>query len=204
MTAYGADRGLLLFSGGLDSTALAALYRPAGTLFIDYGQRPAIAEGRAAAVIADSLGLSLHTMRLDLRPIGGGLLHGDDPIEEAPSPEWWPFRNQMLVTAAAVVALREGLQDVMVGTVLGDGDRHVDGTPEFYEVLDRLFRIQEGGIGVSTPGIDRSTEELVAESGLGADILGWTVSCHRSNLPCGDCPGCWKRARALRSVGLQP
>lgn len=202
MTAGPHDGGLLLFSGGLDSTAIAALYRPAGALFINYGQRPALAESRAAAVIADSLDLPLHTMSLDLRPIGGGLLHGDDPMREAPSPEWWPYRNQMLVTAAAVVALREGFGHVMVGTVLGDGDRHVDGTPEFYELLNRLFRLQEGGIGVSTPGIGQTTEELVVNSGLGAETLGWTISCHRSNLPCGDCPGCWKRARVLRSVGI--
>jgi 7-cyano-7-deazaguanine synthase in queuosine biosynthesis len=35
-------------------------------------------------------------------------------------------------------------------------------------------------------------------------VLGWTVSCHRSDLPCGNCPGCWKRERALRQTAIQP
>lgn len=199
------DRGaLLLLSGGVDSTALAAICRPEQMLFIDYGQRPAEAEQRAATQIARLLGLSLTTLNLDLRPLGGGLLLNEQARPDAPSPEWWPYRNQFLVTAGAAIALQRGLSQVLIGTVLGDGDRHADGTAAFYAALNELLRLQEGNMSVAAPGIDRTTEELVAASGLGADVLGWTVSCHRSNLPCGDCPGCWKRARVLRAAGIQP
>lgn len=204
MSASTGRRGLLLLSGGLDSTALAAIQRPASALFIDYGQRPAAAEARAATKVAQLLGVPLTTLQLDLRPIGGGLLHGEAGVPGAPSPEWWPYRNQLLVTAAAAVALRARLDHVLVGTVAGDGDRHADGTAAFYAALDQLLRLQEGDIGVRAPAIEQTTEELIQTSGLGSDVLGWTVSCHRSDLPCGNCPGCWKRARVLRETGIQP
>jgi 7-cyano-7-deazaguanine synthase len=197
-----AHSGLLLLSGGIDSAALAAIGKPSACVFVDYGQRPARAELRAAAAVAEALGLKLHDIRLDLRSIGGGLLLGEEVNPHAPSPEWWPYRNQILVTAAAALALRLGLDHVVVGTVAGDGDRHADGTQEFYKVLDALMRLQEGNIGVLAPAISETTEQLVVRSGLGEDILGWTVSCHRSEFPCGDCPGCWKRARVMAALGM--
>jgi 7-cyano-7-deazaguanine synthase len=202
MTQPTASGGLLLLSGGLDSTALAAVRPPAAAVFVDYGQRPAAAEQRAATAVAGALGLELHEVQLDLRSIGGGLLLNETALRGSPSPEWWPYRNQMLVTAAAAVALRLGLDSVVVGTVAGDGARHADGTVPFYDALRTLLRLQEGGIDVLTPVIAETTEQLVGRSGLPEGVLGWTVSCHRSELPCGDCPGCWKRARVLSTLGL--
>ncbi|HWH30501.1 MAG TPA: 7-cyano-7-deazaguanine synthase [Mycobacteriales bacterium] len=200
-----ADRAVLLLSGGLDSAALLALARPALALFVDYGQRPARAEGRAAAAVASALGTELEDVRVDLREIGGGLLHGDTPIPGAPSPEWWPYRNQLLVTTAAAVAVRRGLGEVLTATVASDGQRHADGTPRFYDALDAVLRIQEGAIRVRAPVIGMTSAELVAASGVGDDVLGWTVSCHRGDFPCGGCPGCWKRDEVLRGLGrMQP
>jgi 7-cyano-7-deazaguanine synthase len=195
------NRALLLLSGGLDSAALAALHRPALTLFIDYGQRPAHAEARAAAKVADLLGLPHEQIALGLDSVGGGLLHDEAPLTGAPSPEWWPYRNQLLVTAAAAVALRRDLGVILTGTVAGDGARHADGTVAFYQALDQLLRLQEGGIRVMAPAIASTTEELLADAALPASFTAWTVSCHRAALPCGDCPGCWKR---LRIFGAPP
>jgi 7-cyano-7-deazaguanine synthase len=198
-----ADGGsVLLLSGGLDSTALAALERPTLCLVIDYGQRPAAAEMRAAEAVTKALALPLQHLRLDLGHTGGGLLWDETPLPHAPSPEWWPFRNQILITAAAAIALRNGLHTVIMGTVLDDRERHADGTPAFYEALDRLFALQEGEVRVLTPAINETTAELVARSGLTEDVLAWTVSCHRASLPCGQCPGCWKRTRVLSSLDL--
>ena len=204
--AVAGDRALLLLSGGLDSTALAALHRPALTLFVDYGQRPADAEARAAAKIAQLLGLPHEHITLGLDAIGGGLLLDEAPLPGAPSPEWWPYRNQLLVTAAAAVALRRGLGVVVTGTVAADGARHADGTAAFYHALDELLRLQEGGVRVTAPAIASTTEALLAEAALPASLTAWTVSCHRATLPCGDCPGCWKRLRvfgALPAAGVK-
>jgi 7-cyano-7-deazaguanine synthase len=186
----------------VDSTALAALERPALCLSIDYGQRSARSELRAASAICGALNLPYQELRLDFGGLGGGLLLGDDVLPNAPSPEWWPFRNQFLVTAAASVALREQLDCVLIGSVAGDGDRHADGRLDFYALLDRLVSLQEGGIRVKVPAIGETSVELARRSGLGEDILGWTVSCHRASYPCGACPGCWKRQAVLAELGL--
>ncbi len=193
---------VLLLSGGLDSTALAQLLRPALCLVIDYGQRCAGAETRAAVAVCRALDLRLLSVRLDVGEIGAGLLLTEQPMKGAPSPEWWPYRNQLLVTAAAAIALRENLTRVIVGSVATDGSRHVDGTAEFYELLDRLISLQEGAIHVSAPALHLSTAQLLIESGLGEDVLGWTVSCHRADYPCGACPGCRKRTEVLAEIGI--
>ncbi|MHB8380621.1 MAG: 7-cyano-7-deazaguanine synthase [Acidimicrobiales bacterium] len=198
----GGSGSLILLSGGVDSTALASICHPDAALFIDYGQRPAPAERRAATVVSGLLEVPLLEVAVDLRPIGAGLLLDEVPIQNSSSPEWWPFRNQLLVSIAASIAIRHGYIDLIVGTVSGDGSRHADGTLEFYEALDKCVRIQEGGVSVRVPGIRETTEQLVVRSGLGEDILGWTISCHRSELPCGDCPGCWKRARVMKNLGI--
>ena len=197
-----ATSDLLLLSGGVDSAAIAAIYRPSAALFVNYGQRPAPSEGRSATVISRELDIPFHQLTIDLRPIGAGLLLGEFASSNQPSPEWWPFRNQLLVSIAAAFAFRIGLKKVLVGSVFGDGNRHVDGRLEFYEILDALLRLQEGEISVHAPGIAETTEQLVSRSGLGEDLLGWTVSCHRSEFPCGSCPGCWKRSRVMMNLGL--
>lgn len=201
-TKVSSSRSLLLLSGGLDSTALAAIERPALCLTVDYGQRPAQAELRAAHKICEQLGLQHEALRIDLGGLGGGLLKSDEPWPGAPSAEWWPFRNQLLVTAAATLALARGMTRVVVGSVAEDGSRHADGTPDFYRRLDELLRMQEGAVTVATPGIAETTAALLRRSGLGEDVLGWTVSCHRAVNPCGACPGCWKRGQVLAEVGL--
>ncbi|OPX13520.1 7-cyano-7-deazaguanine synthase [Gordonia sp. i37] len=195
--------GVLLLSGGLDSTALAAILRPTLCLAIAYGQRPAAAETRAAAAVCRELDLDCATITLDLAAIGSGLLLDDGPAPpDAASPEWWPFRNQLLVTAAAAVALNHGLHDVYIGTVAGDGERHADGTQAFYDALNTVMAVQEGAVKVHTPAIGCSTTDLLRRSGLGPSQLGWTTSCHRSDTPCGACPGCWKRHRVLADLQI--
>jgi 7-cyano-7-deazaguanine synthase len=196
---------LLLLSGGLDSTCLGVLERPAAALVIDYGQIPAAAEFRAADYVANKYGIRLIKLVVDCSGIGQGLLADGLSAPGAPSPEWWPFRNQLLATLAASVAIKEGLGEVAVATVASDGERHVDGTAEFYFALAELIAMQEGGIRLCTPCIDRSTQELFASVDLPDDVLVMSHSCHVASLACGWCPGCLKRQEVLRDAGrLQP
>ncbi len=62
----------LLFSGGIDSTALAAWLRPNVLVTVDYGQRVADAEVRAATEIATRLGLRHELIRVDAGALGVG------------------------------------------------------------------------------------------------------------------------------------
>jgi 7-cyano-7-deazaguanine synthase len=188
---------LLLLSGGLESAALAAWRRPAMTLTIDYGQRPAQGEIEAAAAVSRQLGLKHSVLKIDCGALGAGLLAAREPAEGAPSPEWWPYRNQLLVTAAAAWGLPRGASRITIGSVLGDGERHVDGTAAFYKALDTVLAMQEGHLHVNAPGIEMSSGELIERSGVTDDVLGWTHSCHSADLACGVCPGCAKRRHVL-------
>ncbi|WP_079606095.1 7-cyano-7-deazaguanine synthase [Bradyrhizobium erythrophlei] len=89
---------VLLFSGGLDSSALASWKRPDVCLTIDYGQRPASGEIAAAKAICDELRIRHELLTVDLRALGSGSLGGKPQSSLAQAEEWWPYRNQMLIT----------------------------------------------------------------------------------------------------------
>ena len=193
---------LLLLSGGMDSAALAAWRQPASCLFIDYGQRPAEGERRAAAAVCDALDIPLQSVRADCSSVGAGTLAGIElGPASAPTAEWWPFRNQLLVTLGASLAVRREGTTLLIGTVRDDGDRHADGQPEFVEALDRLLILQEGAVRLSAPALEVTTMELVQASGIEDSVLAWTHSCHVSSWACGWCTGCQKRQGVLSDLG---
>jgi 7-cyano-7-deazaguanine synthase len=189
----------MLLSGGLDSTAIAALERPALCLFVDYGQRPAGAERATSRLVATELGLALDEVSMDLSIFGEGMLVGRDSWGSA-TPEWFPFRNQFLITAAAAFAVTRGYDAVLIGTVGGDGERHVDGTSDFVTRIAALVAMQEGGIRVHAPYVDVDPVEVIRRSSVDARLLRRTYSCHTGNLACGQCPGCRRRFEILHRL----
>jgi 7-cyano-7-deazaguanine synthase len=191
---------LLLLSGGLESSAVAAWLRPQLALTIDYGQLPAEGEIWAASRVCVELGLEHHSLRIDCSQIGSGLLSGSKTDELAPVPEWWPYRNQLLVTLAGGWGIGRGISEILVGSISGDNS-HIDGTAPFYEALDHAMALQEGSIHVRAPAIEMSSAELIAASGISDEVLGWTHSCHSASVACGSCPGCSKRRSVLESLG---
>lgn len=194
-------RTLLLLSGGLDSTSVAATHRPDAALFIDYGQMPAEAELAAARHVADHLELELLVLAVDLSEVGAGLLIGSDQTSAAaPTAEWFPYRNQFLITVAAAYAVTRDFGCVAVGLTHGDGDRHADGTTDFIGAIDRTVSMQEGGVHVSAPAHRTAPEDLVRNSSLPEHVLRRTHSCHTGHLACGQCPGCARRRTILEAV----
>lgn len=190
---------LLLLSGGIDSSSIAAWLHPDAAVVIDYGQISAKGEIRAARAVADSLKLPLDVLIADCSAIGSGLLSGRDSSDIAPSKEWWPFRNQLLITLAGAWATNRGIRNLLVGSVKTDSF-HVDGTENFYRHIDNLLSIQEGGLRVKAPAINMTTVELVISSKITEDIIGWTHSCHQSEWACGICPGCLKHTQVVNEL----
>ncbi|BAK38279.1 putative hydrolase [Microlunatus phosphovorus NM-1] len=193
---------VLLLSGGLDSTAVAAMVRPEHCVHVDYGQIPAEAELRAAAQVAVDLGLPFTSLAVPAGQVGAGLMSAEaaDGLPVDVSPEWWPFRNQLLITLAAAWAVQRGFEVVIIGTVASDGARHADGTRDFLTRIDDLLAVQEGHLRVEAPAAGMSSAELITTSGVTDAVLGWTHSCHRANFPCGACPGCVKRQEVLQQL----
>lgn len=164
------------------------------------GQRAAEGERAAVRQIAPLVRLPLTEITVDLAPLGAGLLAGDAPSRHAAHPEWWPFRNQLLVTLAGAWALKNDCDRVLVGSVVTD-DRHVDGTAEFYDRLDQLTAMQEDGLHVAAPAVAMRAEELLAAADVEDEVLSGTRSCHTGRFACGTCGGCVKRTAVLRAEG---
>lgn len=181
----------LLLSGGMDSIALAWWKRPALAFTVDYGQLAAPAEVAAAAAVCQRMQIPHHVLRFDGREFGSGDMAGTTPNVHAPASDWWPYRNQFLLTLVGMKAITLGVQRLWVGTVASDGS-HRDGTPEFVAQISQLMQGQEGGMVVEAPAIGMSTSELVRTSGVPMEVLSWSHSCHKAQVACGNCRGCNK------------
>lgn len=191
---------VLLLSGGIDSIAIAAWRRPTHCITIDYGQIPAASEIAAASSACKALGLTHEVLRTPIGELGAGVLAGKPQSTASRNPEFWPFRNQFLVTLAAMAAIARNSATVLIGTVASD-KRHVDGTEDFIRRLNALLEMQEGGVTLEAPASRLSSLALVRESGINLDVLAWAHSCHSSNIACGGCPGCTKHSDIMQAIG---
>lgn len=193
----------LLLSGGMDSVAIAWWLRPDYAFTIDYGQRPAEGEIRAAAAVAAALQIPHEVLRCDVSALGSGDLAGSAPDPSAPVREWWPFRNQLLVTVAGMRAVPLGVKRLLIGALQTDG-LHADGTSDFVDGLDRLLALQEGGIRLEAPAIGFDGPGLIEATAIPMELLAWSHSCHVSDYACGDCRGCRKHYETLTALGHLP
>lgn len=193
----------LLLSGGMDSTAIAYWQSPEVAITVDYGQRAAAGEIRSAEAVTATLDVEHHVLRADLRALGSGDMAGSSSLSMAPVTEWWPYRNQALVTLAAMKAIALGVNRLLIGTLKTDA-RHADGRPEFIRGLDALLRLQEGEITLEAPAIELTAAELVRKSGVPMEVLAWAHSCHIGEFACGLCRGCRKHYETLRELGEAP
>ena len=189
----------ILLSGGIDSISLAYWQRPQIAITIDYGQKAARTEVSVAEYVAERLSMKHEVIRIDCSALGSGDLLGQNALDSAPVSEWWPYRNQLLITFAGMRALSLGISEMMTGTVASD-DSHADGRPQFYEAIDHLMAVQEGNVRVNAPAIDMSSAALVTVSKIPRDLLCWAHSCHVGDLACGACRGCVKHYQVMDEV----
>jgi len=181
----------LMMSGGMDSTALAFWKKPDLAITIDYGQKAAEAEIAASSAVCNALNIAHQILNIDCSSLGSGDMSSTKALEIAPKSDWWPFRNQMLITLGGMFAIQHKVDQINIGTVNGDS-YHKDGSLEFFQKMSELMSMQEGNISVYAPAQELSTIELIIKSQIPIEILLWSHSCHKSNTPCGNCRGCNK------------
>ncbi|MDB5121841.1 MAG: 7-cyano-7-deazaguanine synthase [Sphingobacteriales bacterium] len=194
------NKGILL-SGGLDSIALAYLIRPDIAFTIDYGQKPAKTEISVSDKICKLLNIHHEVITVDCTCLGSGDLSNNKTLAIAPSTEWWPYRNQLLITLACMKGIAMDISELALGSVKTDSF-HKDGTNSFYDKINDLMQYQEGNIKVTCPSIHMMSTELITMSKVPMEILLWGHSCHTANIPCGICPGCLKHLRVKQDLGL--
>lgn len=185
----------------MDSISIAWWKRPHCAVTIDYGQRAAAAEKLAAAQVCKELGIDHEILTIDCSTLGSGDLANAAASAQASTSDFWPYRNQLLITLACMRAISRDVRTLYIGTVKSDGESHRDGTPEFVGKMDELMAYQEGGLRVAAPAINLTTAELVRLAGVPASLLAWAHSCHKADIACGNCRGCNKYLSTFAELG---
>jgi 7-cyano-7-deazaguanine synthase len=183
------------FSGGLDSAAIAFWRRPDVCITIDYGQNAAQGEMTAAESLCKHMRLKHRIIRADLSALGSGTMANQPTSRTALAPEFWPYRNQMLITLGAMLMQPHGLKEIWIGAV--STDRHRDGRPSFIRAVDTTMRIQEGRVKVHAPAITLNSVQLLKKANFPKRLVGLTFSCHVHRYACGQCGGCRKHLETV-------
>jgi len=183
----------------MDSLSVAWWRRPRYAVTVDYGQLAAAAEIAASAEVCQRLSIEHLVVRVDCRQLGSGDMAGQAPSRQAPASDWWPYRNQMLVTFAAMRTIGLGTTTVLLGTVKSD-EVHRDGSPTFVKAMSSLVSMQEGAMTVEAPAMHLSTLELIRAAEVPPELLAFAHSCHKAEVACGMCRGCSKYLEVLSGL----
>ena len=223
----GGRDAVILFSGGLDSTTLAAAALAQGWrlhgLTFRYGQRHA-QEVAVAERLAARMAFATHrTVAIDLAAFGGSAL--TDPSLEVPKdrsdgeisggpipPTYVPARNTIFLSFGLALCEVLRAEDLFIGVNAIDYSGYPDCRPEFlraFEVLARLATragVEGKGLRIQAPLIGKTKAEIIRWGvDLGVDY-GATWSCYDPSpgeRPCGRCDSCLLRKKGFREAGVQ-
>lgn len=205
---------LMVLSGGMDSVTMLHEYAPEIDLAVNfsYGSNHNARELECARAHCAELGIEL--IEIDLSFIGrhfhSSLLEGADAI---PDGEYdfdnmkstvVPFRNGIMLAAAAGLAESHGLDTVMIANHAGDHALYPDCRKSFIDAM--AAAVKEGtyeGIQVSAPyTLLTKTDIAIRGKRLGIDYS-TTYSCYRGGeMHCGRCGTCRERRQALAEAGI--
>ena len=214
-------RGVILVSGGLDSTTVLAMARSLDyqcyTLSFDYGQRNR-AELLAAERVSVALGDVEHkVVRLNLDSIGGSALTDTNiavPEEETEGipVTYVPARNTIFLSIALGWAEVLDAHDIFIGVNAVDYSGYPDCRPEFISAFENLANLAtragvEGqNITVHTPLMTMGKGDIIkAGVALGVDYS-LTVSCYQASaegLACGKCDSCRLRRQGFVDAAVE-
>ncbi|GAA3968032.1 7-cyano-7-deazaguanine synthase [Mucilaginibacter dorajii] len=191
----------ILLSGGMDSVALTYMYKKklSVAFTVDYGQKSSEKELEVSKKICEKLNIPHEILHIDCSSLGSGEMCNDKISPVSPVPEWWPYRNQLLITLTSMKAISYDIDSLIFGAVKTDNS-YIDGTKKFFNIINKLLSIQEGNINVITPAINLTTAELIKKSKIPESLLFWAHSCHISNEPCGVCNGCVKYSEVIEEI----
>lgn len=212
-------RAVLLLSGGLDSTTVAAMLKSEhiefSALTVDYGQRHS-RELKSARQVASHFGAKEHiVMSLDMTKIGGSALT-DSGIQVPDSGgngipvTYVPARNTIFLSLALAFAEAREADSVYIGANAVDYSGYPDCRPEFIDAFNRLVEVAvkrtvEGRpLRVVAPLMRMSKAEIIR---MGTEMqapyeLSW--SCYRGgSRACGRCDSCSIRLRGFEEAGIR-
>lgn len=206
---YNICDGVILMSGGLDSTTLAYLFLKKEVdfipLIINYGQHCFDTElERLKEVIPEK-----YKSKIEIIDVSDIYKYSTSRFIKAP--DLWeddmsaddlyiPYRNVLLLTIAASFARTMNKSYVYSAFINSNHAKEIDCSSKFFDNLDALLQ-DYGSIKIVMPFRNMSKYE-VAKLGIELDApIGRTFSCQASpKIPCGACPNCVDRLDALNKL----
>ncbi|MDE6692428.1 MAG: 7-cyano-7-deazaguanine synthase QueC [Muribaculaceae bacterium] len=205
---------LMVLSGGMDSVTMLYDYADRIALAVNfvYGSNHNARELECARYHCEKLGIELVVVNLDFvgKLFNSSLLSGADAIPEGNydsenmKSTVVPFRNGIMLAAAAGLAESRSLAAVMIANHSGDHAIYPDCRPGFVKAM--AAAVAEGTyehIRLEAPYTD-ITKTQIAMRGkkLGVDYA-HTYSCYKGGEKhCGKCGTCCERREALREAGI--
>ena len=204
----------MVLSGGMDSVTMLHEYASEIELAVNfsYGSNHNARELECARYHCAQLGIELVEIDLEFiaRYFHSSLLEGPDAVPEGDydfdnmKSTVVPFRNGIMLAAAAGLAESHGLRQVMIANHAGDHALYPDCRKGFIDAMSKA--IQEGtydGITVKAPYTLLSKADIALRGKrLGIDYS-TTYSCYRGGEKhCGRCGTCLERRQALRDAGI--
>jgi len=220
-------RAVVLFSGGLDSTACLYWakknYDEVIMLVINYRSNEEKVMNRVAEFFSKELNVPFKVIRLDFleefsKLRGTTLVGGETPkvtaeeledferAKETAKSVWVPARNVVLISVAASLLDALGGGDIIVGFNAEEGATFPDNTPEFVERMNEMLKygtmakvkVVAPLIELDKKGIARLLKELDAK-------YEYSSSCYMPRgltddekpIHCGECESCVRRHRGL-------
>lgn len=217
-------RAVVLLSGGLDSTTVAAIAKSDGNeifaLTIDYNQRHRI-ELESAKQVATALEVKNHViLPLNLRSFGGSSLTGDLDVTKNISIEsignsiptsYVPARNIIFLSIALAYAETIRAETIYIGVSAIDYSGYPDCRPEFLTAFENMANLAtksgvEGNkISIAAPLVYLDKTETIKQGLLLGVDYSLTHTCYDptdKGLACGCCESCLLRLKAFANVGI--
>ncbi|MBO4624735.1 MAG: 7-cyano-7-deazaguanine synthase QueC [Bacteroidales bacterium] len=207
-------KGLLIYSGGLDSTTLLYEYKDSIALAVtfDYGSKHNAREIAYAVENCKKLGIKHLVIPLgfigqyfksDLLLSGGAIPEGSYADENMKSTVV-PFRNGIMLAVAAGLAESYELDAVFLANHSGDHAIYPDCRPEFIDAFAAAVKAGTyNGVQVISPYCNITKRDIALRGkAIGLDYS-LTYSCYKGGEKhCGKCGTCVERKEALE--GFDP
>lgn len=214
--------GLVLFSGGIDSsTTLAIALQDRDEVYalsFDYGQRHRI-ELEKAKIVLKQFRIKEHLeFKIDLRQIGGSALTSSIEVPKKRSMDqnipvtYVPGRNLIFLSIAAAFGETRNAFDLYYGANVLDYSGYPDCRPEFIDALEQTLNkgTKSGTEGrrfrIHAPLLKLTKGQIIQKGiSLGVDYT-HTHSCYdpsESGDACGHCDSCMIRLKGFSEAGLK-